>query len=110
MTVMEETPPTVIKSSDLLLKTYSPIFVGWPKGTLTLKQITKNLRECKYKYTYTDKTMKEEEIMKMMTNNVIEITNDCFVNIEDNVFRKIRLGVIKEHTPPKGAEERRRQS
>lgn len=104
---MEETPSSVIKSSDLGMNIYTPRSVWWPKGSLTLKQITKNLREGKYKYKYTDKRIKEDEVINIMTNKVIEITKNCFVIIENSIFIKIRPGMIKEHIPPKAAGERR---
>lgn len=47
-------------------------------------------------------------MLKMITNNCVEITNDCFTVIDDNIYRKIRTGLV-EHTPPRRTEETRRK-
>lgn len=40
-----------LKSTELRLKIYTPKTKGWPKTTLTLKQIIRNIKEGKYKFT-----------------------------------------------------------
>lgn len=111
MTVQEtETQMETLKGAEIGLQIHTSKSVGWPKSTLTLKQITKNLREGKYKFTYKYNRIKEEDIMKMITKNCIEITQDCFSIVDDGTFRKIRQGLIEEHTPPRGTDERKRRT
>ena len=97
-----------LKGTELGMKIHTSKSTGWPKGTLTLKHITRNLKEGKYKYTYTYPQIEDSEMMSLLTNNCIELTPDCFEMQDDGVFRKIRPGLVEELTPPRGKEERKR--
>lgn len=98
MSKAEKQHPEMLKVSEIGLKIYSPKSTGWPKTTLSLKQITKSLTEGKQKFTYTYDMINEEDMPSMITNNCTEITNYSFKVTEDSLFRKARPGLIEEYT------------
>ena len=98
----EEGPNTtvdVIKGQDINLRILTPRSRGWPKGELTNKGLIRGIQDRKYKYTYTDEKVEEEDIIRSISTNKIDL-KDCFSIVEDSLFNKVRSGRIAERTPP----------
>lgn len=89
-----------LQGKELGLKIFASKSSGWFKSTLTLKHIAEGIDKGTYKYTYTYPDIDESEKMKLLTNSCIEINHECFLTLDDGVFRKVRCGLIEEHTPP----------
>lgn len=87
------------KGTDIGLKVYTPRTTGWPKGELTTKALVKGIQDNKYKFTYLDNELEEEDIINMINHNSIDLT-DCFSVIEDSTYNKIRTGLTRQSTPP----------
>lgn len=85
----------VTKGDDISLVIYTPVSEGWPRVTLTKRNLLKGIEERKYKFTYTNEMVDEEEIKNMISTNSIDLTH-CFDTLEDGIFRKLRSGLIKE--------------
>lgn len=89
-----------VEGKEVGLKIYTSKSTGWPKSTLTLKNITDGLNKGTYKYTYTYQDIDESEMLKLLTNSCVDINHECFLTLDDGVFRKVRSGLIEERTPP----------
>lgn len=77
---------------------------GWPKDTITVRRIiTKGIEEGKYKWLYTAKACKEEEIYNCLTDNDINLEG-CWRFVEDQIFRKIRNCLFQDRAPPPARE------
>lgn len=96
----------MIKGGEIGLNIYTTKSEGWPKTTLTKKNLLRGIEENKYKYTYTNEMMEDEEIMNLIKSNEIDLT-DCFDILEDTMFSKISSGKIKEISP--SPQERQRE-
>lgn len=95
----QEKKTKVTKGSEIGLKVYTPKATGWPKTELTKKALVKGITENKYKFTYLDEKLEEEDIISMINENTMDLT-DCFSIIEDSTFNKIRTGRTRQSTPP----------
>lgn len=86
------------KAKDIGLTIITPKSTGWPQGLLSKKALMKGLQENKYKYTYKDITITDEELMNLINEDNIDL-EDCFKIEEDSIFRKIRSGLTQERSP-----------
>lgn len=53
--------------------------------------------------------MKETEIMEKFVFSLIDLT-DCFHLVDEDVFRKIKTGLLEERSPPPKPGKQRRDS
>ncbi len=81
---------------------------GWPKETFTTGDLIRSLESRKYKWTYTDSKMTEEEVIRLIKNSDIELRG-CWNVIEAGPFRKLRSGLVEERSPMKRREQRHRK-
>lgn len=95
----QEKQHKITKGTDIGLKIYTPRTTGWPKSELTKKALVKGIYENKYKFTYLEESVEDEDIINMINSNSIDMT-DCFSIIEDSTFNKIRTGRTRQRTPP----------
>ena len=102
-------PPTQMQGTQLGVQIITKRSVGWPKGELKIRNIIDGIESGKYKWRYTSTAYEEEEIYNYMRNNDIDLSN-CFCNIDDTQFRKIRNGLLIEKTPPPSTQGSRHRS
>ena len=97
----EEEMPALedIRGKDLGLEIITKRSEGWPKETMNLKHLIHGIDKGKYKWLYTNTTLKEEQVMQYIKNNEINL-KDCWRIVDDQQFRKIRNGQFQERTPP----------
>ena len=69
---------------------------GFPQK-VSYEEIIEEVKIGRYKVAYTDK-MTETEIWALLEKQKIELSNEDFKVVPDDIFRKIRQG--KELTPP----------
>lgn len=65
---------------------------------LQKQTFVKGLQENKYRFTYFEEVLEEEEIINMINRNSRDVT-DCFSIIEDRKFNKTRTGRTRQRTP-----------
>ena len=88
-------------ADELGLTIYTKQSVGWPaKFEFTRQTLVKGIHEKKYKYTYTNKEIQEDELMKMIQNRTIHIPASNMSKVDSSTFAKIRNGLMEEKTPP----------
>lgn len=75
-----------------------------PKG-ITRKELIKGIEDKRYKYTYEDESFPEEQIIKLIATKKIDIT-DCFMELEDTIFDKVRSGLIRKIASPSEFEKK----
>lgn len=98
-----------IKGNTLGLEIITKKSEGWPKDTITVRHITKWIEEGKYKWLYSEKAYKEEEIFNYLINSNINLEG-CWRVVEDQMFRKIGNGLFQDRTPPPARERLRKIS
>ncbi len=86
------TEKDVVEAKDLGLKLYTTNEKGCPKENFTV-------RDNKYKFTYEDNMLDDEEIYNLILSNKI-ILKGCWNKIEIDEYRKIRSGLVKGRSPP----------
>lgn len=89
-----------LEEKEIGLKIFTSRTTGWPKTTITPKHITEGIRKGTYKYTYTYPNIDENEMLKLLTKSCININRECFLTLDDGMFRKVRSGLIEDRTPP----------
>ena len=73
---------------------------GWPiDNTVSFETLKMGLETGQYKWRYTNTAYSEQEILKSLTNNEINLDN-CWCTAEDSQFNKIRNGLYQQRTPP----------
>lgn len=65
------------------------------KGGYTWEVLIKGLQDEK-KYTFTDNDLTDVDIMKMIENKSMNISEHCFSRADNSTFSKIRSGLIKK--------------
>ncbi len=98
-----------IKARDIGLKFYTNEERSWPKNKFTRNDLKEGILSNKYKFTYEDSTWTEEQIFDGIFERQI-ILQDCWMTVENDVFRKIRSGCSKERSPPEHKEHRIRKT
>lgn len=98
-----------ISSSDIGLKIYSASSRGWPEGKITKENLIKGIDENIYKWTFTNKALKDDDVLGKIIFNQIE-TEDCYVTLEDGIFNKLTSGLTDEDSPIKQKCKRHRTS
>lgn len=71
---------------------------GWPKTVLKTDTLRDALERRKFKWTYTDSKYEEDEVLQLICTNDINL-HGCWNLAEDSVFRKIRPGLTRKHSP-----------
>ena len=66
---------------------------------MNLKHLIHGIDKGKYKWLYTNTTLKEEQVIQYIKNNEVNL-KDCWRIVDDQQFRKIRNGQLQERTPP----------
>lgn len=95
-----------MKAQDIGLTIITSEAQGWKKG-LTNVALAEAIRENKIKYSYSDKMFEDEEIIGLIEKNLIEL-KDCFTTLDNVIFKKLRSGISKVHSPPSQKDRRRR--
>lgn len=85
--------------NDIGLKIYTTKSKGWPEVPLRKNSLLRGIEEKTIKWTYTDPRIKEKEIMEKFVFGLIDLT-DCLYIMDDDLFRKIKTGLIEERSPP----------
>lgn len=100
-----------ISGEDIGLTIYTKQNEGWPtKVEFTRQVLVKGLQSKKYKYTYTDHELTEEDVIRMIEKKTMDITAHCFAKVDNTTFSKIRAGLIEEKTSPPSKGQRTRKS
>ncbi len=107
-TIHQRSRNAKINSKDIQLKIYTPVSAGWPDH-LSSRVLVTSLNENKFKYTYTDHTIEDTELLNIIETNGITIDRTCWNIVDNDVFRKIRSGLIAEKTPPPKDTSRRQR-
>lgn len=100
-----EIPP--IKGTEIGLVIYTSESVGWPKEKQSSNRLARKMEENKYKWTYADKLLEENEIINLVRNNHLN-TDNCFMIVQDAIFNKIRTGLIEDRSPQQRTDNRRK--
>ena len=93
----ESVPTKKLNPKDLGLKFFTTVANGWPTNFSTADLI-KGIKNKKLKWTYTNKTFDEEQILRKTERGDIKLSN-CFFTVEPDEFRKIRAGLIQVRSP-----------
>lgn len=97
-----------MKAQDIGLTIITSEAQGWKKGLANVS-LAEALRENKIKYTYTDEMFEEEEVVNMIEKNSIEL-KECFSTMDNVIFKKLRSGLTRIHSPSGQTDSRRRTS
>ena len=89
----------IIESTKIGLHIYTTKEQGWPKEEFTVDTLVHNMRNNKYKYTYEDDSLDDEELFNLMLTNKITYKEECWQKIDKDAFRKLRSGLKKERSP-----------
>lgn len=68
------------------------------KKGLTNESLVEAIRENKIKYTYIDDMFEEEDVVSLIGRNLIE-QKECFSTMDNVLFKKLRSGLSKIHSP-----------
>ncbi len=99
-----------LHSGDIKLHIYTSESTRWPPH-LSPTDLVKNIRENKFKFTYSDQSFEDSEILHLIEFNEIKMEESCWCIVEDSVFRKIRSGQINDKSPlPKDLRRHRKFS
>ena len=90
---------TKTKGTEVGLKIITAKSKGWPEVPLRKESLIKGIEDKTIKWTYTDPTFKEKEVEEKIVFGTVDLT-DCFQLIDDDLFRKIKTGLIEERSPP----------
>ena len=84
--------------------------VGWPdEKEIDTEELVKGLRKKKYKLTYTDKDITEEDLIRWIEGKMLYIPETCLTIAEDSIFGKIREGLQEERSPPPDRQKQRQR-
>lgn len=76
---------------------------------ISRKNLIRGIEGKKLKYTYEEESIEEEELLKLIETNKIDLT-DCFTVIEDAIFDKVRSGLIRKMASPNEFEKKGKRS
>ncbi len=89
----------IIDAQDIGLELYTVKERGWPKNMST-SDLTAGIHSKKYKGRYRGSKYTEEQIMKKLTKNEINLNyKDCWNVVDNEAFRKIRPGINADRSP-----------
>ncbi len=97
-----------LDSKDLGLKFFTTKAIGWPHNFST-EELIQEVRSKKLKWTYTNKKYNEEQILRKTEKGEINLSG-CSFSVETDEFRKIRPGLIQEHSPMEQRDPRLRKT
>lgn len=100
---------TRITGRDVGLKIFTTKSKGWAEKPLRKNTLLKGIEDKIIKWTYTDPTIKEKDIMERFVFGQIDLS-DCFHLVDEDVFRKIKTGLIEERSPAPRPGKLRRDS
>ncbi|MPC59532.1 hypothetical protein E2C01_053556 [Portunus trituberculatus] len=99
-----------LQSKDIQLHIYTLESSGWPDHLIP-KDLTKGFTNNTFKFTYTESTMEESEVINLIKTNEIKLDSSCWRIVEDITYRRIRSGLIVERSPlPREERRPRKQS
>ena len=99
---------TKITGKDIGLKIYTNKSKGWPETPIRKQTLLSGIESKDFKWTHADPKVKEKEVQEKLVFGLIDLT-DCFFVAEDDVFRKIKPGLIEERSPPPRPEKQGRK-
>ena len=100
---------TKITGTDIGLKVHTPRSKGWVETPLRKQALIQGIEDKSIKWTYTDPSIKEKEIMEKLVFGMVDITG-CLCPIDDDLFRKTKNGLLEERSPPPRPEKQRKKS
>ena len=100
---------TKIKGTEVGLQILTAKSTGWPEVPPRKQSLVKGIEEKSIKWTYTDPTFKEKEVWEKFVFGMIDLT-DCLYMIDDDMFRKVKSGLIEERSPPPRQSKARKDS
>lgn len=74
---------TKISGTDIGLNIFAPKIKGWAEVPLR-KNLLKGIEDRNIKWTYTDPTIKEKEVMENFVSGLVDLT-DCFHLLDDDL-------------------------
>lgn len=95
-----------MEAQDIGLNIITSESQGWKKGLTNVSQ-AEAIRENKVKFTYADNRFEEEEIIDLIENNLIQL-KDCFSIMDNTIFKKLRSGLTRLHSPSERQDRRSR--
>ena len=99
----------VIDAEDIGLEIYTTKERGWPNN-MTNTDLTTGIERKIYKGKYTASKFTEEQIMRKIRRNEINLSNsNCFITVDTEAFRKIRPGLNADRSPVPSRDPRRKQ-
>ncbi len=89
----------IIDAQDIGLELYTVKERGWPENMST-SDLTAGIHSKKYKGRYRESKYTEEQIMKKLTKNEINLDyKQCWIVVDSDAFRKIRPGINADRSP-----------
>ena len=97
-----------INAEEIGLEIYTTKERGWPQNMSNTDLIT-GIEKKIYKGKYTESRYTEEQIMRKLRKNEINLNNsNCWIVVENESFRKIRAGINAERSPLSARDPRRK--
>ncbi len=93
----QENTKKQLDCNDIELEIISKESNGWPDN-IQLSHLVTGIEDGTYKFAYNEPTIEAHEVLDLIENGEITM-HDCFIILEDSIFRKIRSGQIKERSP-----------
>ena len=100
---------TKTKGTDVGLQIITAKSMGWPEIPLKKQSLVGGIEDKTIKWTYTDPTYTEKDIEEKIVFGTVDLT-DCFYLMDDDLFRKVKTGLIQERSPPPRPEKVRKDS
>ncbi len=98
-----------IDAVDIGLEIYTVKERGWPKN-MSNTDLTEGIEKKIYKGKYTETKYTEEQIMRKIRWNEINFNNpNCWIIVDNDTFRKIRLGVTADRSPRASRDPRKKK-
>ncbi len=82
---------------------------GWPKTRFTVTDLVNGINNKIYKWTYTNQSIPEHEMLKMIGDNKVRLKH-CWKALEISEFRKLRSGLLQERSPAQNRDPRLRKT
>ncbi len=99
-----------IDAEDIGLEIYTPKERGWPKN-ISNTDLTTGLQQKIYKGKYTDTKYTEDQIMRKIRRNEINLNKtNSWIVVDSDTFRKMRPGLNTDRSPITSRDPRRKHS
>ncbi len=102
-------PGENIEPEEIGLELYTSKEKGWPKN-ISITELITGLQQKVYKGKYSDSKLTEDQVMRKIRRNEINLNKNCWSTVDNETFRKIRPGLNTDRSPITSRDPRRRQS